>query len=110
MSVQHTIRDAHGGTVTVRLTPRTAIKRFCVECFGWERAEVPECSAPLCPLYPFRLGHVTTGRKQSERQRAATREGLKRYREQRENGPKTAQEPATHVETPPDGQGAEKRG
>ena len=30
------------------------IKAFCLECMGWERAGVAECTAPACPLYPYR--------------------------------------------------------
>jgi len=33
---------------------KTAIRAFCLECFGYESAEVNRCTAPACPLYPYR--------------------------------------------------------
>ena len=31
------------------------VRSFCFECMGGMLAEVAECTAPKCPLYPFRL-------------------------------------------------------
>ncbi len=31
-----------------------AIKAFCVECVGFKRADVTDCTATQCPLYPYR--------------------------------------------------------
>ena len=31
-----------------------AIKAQCMECVGWIRDEVRQCSALACPLYPYR--------------------------------------------------------
>ena len=31
-----------------------AIHSQCLECVGWEREEVRLCTAPACPLYPYR--------------------------------------------------------
>jgi hypothetical protein len=31
-----------------------AVKAFCMECVGWNRDEVARCTAPACPLYPYR--------------------------------------------------------
>jgi hypothetical protein len=36
-----------------------AIRSFCVMCMGWQQDEVELCTAPNCPLYPYRM----TGRK-----------------------------------------------
>lgn len=35
-------------------SPRQAIKAFCLECTGWDRAEVTRCTAKACPLFEFR--------------------------------------------------------
>ena len=35
---------------------KAAIKSHCFMCMGWLRAEVPLCSDPACPLYPYRPG------------------------------------------------------
>ncbi len=37
-------------------TARTAIRNHCLECVGYESAEVARCTAPACWLYPYRLG------------------------------------------------------
>lgn len=75
MSVKHTIRNGNMGTVELTLPPRTAIKRMCDECMGWKRGEVERCTAPLCPLFPFRLGdsHSIS----SERRSALAKRGQK---------------------------------
>jgi len=31
-----------------------AVKAFCMECVSWDRSEVAHCTAPACPLYPYR--------------------------------------------------------
>lgn len=55
MAVKHRIRaDGNGKTKVVKLTARKAIIEHCKECMGWNTAEVRRCTAPLCPLYPFR--------------------------------------------------------
>jgi len=30
------------------------IRAFCFMCMGWVRSEVPLCTDPACPLYPYR--------------------------------------------------------
>ena len=35
-------------------SPRAAIKAFCLECVGWQGAEVDLCTARACPLYAYR--------------------------------------------------------
>ena len=35
-------------------SPKAAIKANCLECVGWQRAEVTRCSSPACPLYGYR--------------------------------------------------------
>jgi hypothetical protein len=35
-------------------SPRAAIKAFCLECVGFDREAITECSAYGCPLYEFR--------------------------------------------------------
>lgn len=31
-----------------------AMTSFCLECVGWDKKEVALCTAPACPLYPYR--------------------------------------------------------
>ena len=38
------------------MTPLKAIRAYCVECSGGNRAEVRLCQLPNCPLFRFRLG------------------------------------------------------
>ncbi len=54
--IKHTIRDRNSGTIEVNLNLGKAIRAFCLECLGWSSDEVKRCSAPLCPLHPFRFG------------------------------------------------------
>lgn len=35
---------------------RAAVHALCVECMGYDAREVPRCSAPDCPLWPYRPG------------------------------------------------------
>ena len=62
MSIKHTIRTENG-TEEVTLTPLTAVKYLCRECMGFQAHEVKNCTSPLCPVYPFRMGKGHTGRK-----------------------------------------------
>ena len=55
MAIKHTIRT-WDGTETVSLTPIRAIRKHCLECVCWVAAEVENCTSPMCPLYPFRMG------------------------------------------------------
>lgn len=65
MSIKHTIRSKDGD-FEAKLTPLTAIKYFCIECFGFERSQVEGCTSPKCPLYPFRLGDACSGKTMTE--------------------------------------------
>lgn len=57
MAIKHQIRNSKGGTKTVNLTPLSAIRAHCLECVCWSVDQVKNCTSPLCPLYPFRLGN-----------------------------------------------------
>ena len=55
MAVCHRIQaDGHNKTKVMTLTARRAIIEFCKECMGFNANEVRRCTAPPCPLYPFR--------------------------------------------------------
>ncbi len=38
---------------------RAAIRAHCLMCCGWQAVEVELCTAPECPLFPFRMGDVS---------------------------------------------------
>ena len=58
MTIKHTVRkDGNGGTKKIFLTPVKAIRNHCVECMGFNRREVKNCTSLLCPLFPYRTGH-----------------------------------------------------
>jgi len=64
MAIKQKIRvDRKGKTKEVSLTPIKAIRFFCVECMGYQVLEISKCTAPLCPLFSFRMGDAHTGRK-----------------------------------------------
>jgi hypothetical protein len=53
--MEHTIRHRDGKTVKVsNYTRNRAIKCMCTECLGWGEDQPSACTAPLCPLYPYR--------------------------------------------------------
>lgn len=49
----HTMRTNTNGRVTLLLNRKVAIQAKCTECMGWE-GNPKDCTAILCPLYPFR--------------------------------------------------------
>ena len=51
--VTHTVRTSKNGTRELRYGRELAIRMMCTQCLGWE-ADPAECTAPLCPLFPFR--------------------------------------------------------
>ena len=38
-------------------TPLKAIRAKCLDCCGYDKSEVKNCTATDCPLYLFRKGH-----------------------------------------------------
>lgn len=40
-----------------KITRAQAIKLFCIECMGYQKFLVKDCSDPACPLWPYRRGH-----------------------------------------------------
>jgi len=40
---------------------RAAINAQCLECFQWQREEIPKCTAIDCPLYPYRPYQTKSG-------------------------------------------------
>lgn len=38
------------------VSPLTAIRKYCLDCSGYQTAEVRLCEAIKCPLWPFRAG------------------------------------------------------
>jgi hypothetical protein len=39
-----------------KITRAQAIKLFCIECMGFQKSYVKDCTDPACPLWPFRTG------------------------------------------------------
>ena len=65
MSVKHRIKigsmvkTAEGyvpETREVETTPIKAIRLMCIECMGHQPQHIEACTAPTCPLYPYRMG------------------------------------------------------
>ena len=42
------------------MTPMRAIRAKCIDCCCGQRAEVRQCTAQRCPLWPYRMGHRPT--------------------------------------------------
>lgn len=49
-SARKLLGRCHAGKVA----PRSAIKGFCLECLGFDRAGIAECTDWACPLWHFR--------------------------------------------------------
>ena len=81
MAIQHTIRDNKANTKAVKLTALSAIRAFCFECMGWNYYDVEKCTAPLCPLFPFRNPNATKGTRNVSQK---TIETLKKARAKRQ--------------------------
>ncbi len=45
-------------------TPITSMRAKCLECMGYQPSEVLLCTAPKCPLFPYRKGKRPQGSKQ----------------------------------------------
>ena len=43
-----------------KLTPKKAIRAKCLDCVGWQSAEVVKCVCKDCSLYPYRFGRAVT--------------------------------------------------
>ena len=64
-------------------SPVKAIRAFCLECVSTAN-EVKACSAPSCPLFPFRFGkNPFVKREMTEEQKAASIARLASMREKR---------------------------
>ena len=59
--------------------PQDAIKAYCLDCVGGQRAEVELCPATNCALYPFRRG-----KNPYRKTRTANKEHMKNMREAKE--------------------------
>lgn len=44
-----------------------AIKSFCFECMGWDRAGVKSCTALACPLWAYRPGSKKRAKKRAKK-------------------------------------------
>jgi hypothetical protein len=79
MAIMHTIRNDKGKLVEINLSPIKAIRLFCIECMGYQIAEIPRCTAPNCPLFPFKMGDAH--KEMSEDQRKQLSDAmLERYK------------------------------
>jgi hypothetical protein len=57
-TVRHTVRASDGGLISLRLTRKSAIAAQCTECMGDDHPI--NCTAYLCPLWPFRAKTLAT--------------------------------------------------
>ncbi len=59
-TVRHTVRTSDGGSISLRLTRKSAIAALCTECMGFGNPR--DCTARLCPVWPFRIKTLATRR------------------------------------------------
>lgn len=55
------------------MSPLQALRAHCLDCSGFEAAEVRQCPVVRCPSWPFRFGRSPWRKPASEAQRAASR-------------------------------------
>ena len=60
-------RQRRKGEVATR---RESIRNHCMECMGYQMAEIHECTATSCWLYPWRLGSIDRNWLKKEREEA----------------------------------------
>ena len=65
----------------VQTNPVKVIREKCLDCCCGSWPEVEKCTAVRCPLHPWRMGKNPYRKPQSEEQRAASRERMKKMRE-----------------------------
>jgi hypothetical protein len=73
---------------------KAAMDLFCIQCMGGECSEIAKCTAPACPLYPWRPTSFETGRPISAARLAAARANMAKAH---------ASTSETPVLTPPEG-------
>jgi hypothetical protein len=49
-SCRNTLARAFSGSAS----PRSAIKAFCLQCVGFSRSDIKNCTARACALYAYR--------------------------------------------------------
>lgn len=64
---QNTLARAFSGTAS----PRTAIKAQCLQCVGFDRDSVKNCTGWSCPLWAYRPFQDTQGERPSDKEKAA---------------------------------------
>ena len=57
-SVKNALSRAFSGSAS----PRAAIKAFCLQCVGYVREDIKNCSADACALHAYRPFQGTSGR------------------------------------------------
>lgn len=64
-------------------SPLKAIHNFCIECMGYHKTWVKDCTAKDCPLYMMRTGvnKAKQPREYTEEEKAEIAERMKRVRE-----------------------------
>jgi hypothetical protein len=84
---------SHGGT------PLKAIKRRCLDCSGYSKAEVRNCHHVTCALYPFRQGRNPNRRMNPEQGKIAAAR-LKANIERGNEEKRGAEEPKADLQDP----------
>lgn len=83
--MKHTFRSGHNETKTKDIGRAEAIKWFCYECMGFNRAEIARCTAPTCPLFCYR-GKPPLELDISDEKRAELRERMAAIRSRNAEG------------------------
>lgn len=57
---------------------KEAIRNFCMECMGYQQAEIRRCTSTQCWLYPWRLGALDDETIKEEKQQVKAGKAAKK--------------------------------
>ena len=53
-SIPASAQNIYVRAATGQASPRGAIKAMCLDCVGYDRQAVADCTSPACPLFHYR--------------------------------------------------------
>ena len=70
MAISHTYLGPDQPITDDNYTRARAIRAKCMDCCCWQSAEIRQCTAKKCPLYPYRMGSVAAAQKLEKSERS----------------------------------------
>ena len=67
-----------GKIIPLHKNPIKVMRQFCWECMGWNINDIEGCTAPDCPLYPWRKGKNPYRKEKTAKQLSASKRNVKK--------------------------------